>query len=351
MSDQGSTTGTGQGGWSGHSAQSAHSAHSGKAAGWKERCEVLAADIDRLLRSGAGGQARAREAELFELLRVHSSARLAADTIHTIARHHYAVGDTVSALSAFHDARAGYLEVSEADGLSETDCGIALIYAGALEWGRAVAALHESARDLMQLGATEKAARAHISAAAFRTVGGRISDAEPELDTADRLLRGMVAPDTARDTFFVAAITRARLAVLRRRPQDAQAALARAQTAAAQDKLLRAFVDDLRAQLALQRGDVTAYLELLERAAAKFQEQGAGASMASVEVARIGLALERQGDRDRAERTLRLAANLYFNSPPAGADESIAARVTPYLVVANLELDQDTVERLARLRS
>ncbi|WP_051450511.1 hypothetical protein [Actinospica robiniae] len=183
MSDQGSTTGTGQGGWSGHSAQS------GKAEGWKERCDVLAGEINHLLRSGAGANARAREAELFELLRVHSSARLAADTLHTIARHHYAAGDTVSALSAFRDARAGYLEVSDSDGLSEVDRGTALIHAGALEWGRAVATLHASARDLMELGATEKAARAHISAAAFRTVGGRISDAEPELDTADRLLR------------------------------------------------------------------------------------------------------------------------------------------------------------------
>ena len=345
MSDQGPMTGTGQDGWSGHSAQS------GKAKGWKERCDVLSWEIDGLLRSGAGGQARAKEVELFELLRVHSSARFAADTAHTIARHHYAAGDTASALRAFHDARTGYLEVSDADGLSETDRGTALIHASALEWGRAVAVLHESARDLMHLGATEKAARAHISAAAFRTVGGRISDAEPELDTADRLLGTMAAPDTARDTLFVAAITRARLAVLRRRPQDAEAALDRAQTAAAQDRLLTAFIDDQRAQLAVQRGDVSAYLALLERAAEKFQEQGAGASMASVEVARIGLALEQQGDRDRAERTLRRAANLYFNSPPAGADESVAARVTPYLVVANIELDEDALQRLARLRS
>lgn len=345
MSDQGPMTGSGHDGPAGHSAQS------GKAAGWKERCDVLAGEIDRLLRSGAGGQARAREAELFELLRVHSSARLAADTMHTLARHHYAAGDAASALSAFRDARAGYLEVSDADGLSEADRGAALIHAGAFEWGRAVAVLHESAGDLMRLGATEQAARAHISAAAFRTVGGRISDAEPELDTADRLLRGMATTDTARDTLFVAAITRARLAVFRHRTQDAEAALVRAQTAAAQDTLLTAFVDDQRAQLALQRGDLSAYLELLEQAAAKFQEQGVAASMASVEVARIGLALEQQGDRVRAEHALRRAANLYFNSSPAGADEAVAARVTPYLVVANLELDRDALERLARLRS
>jgi tetratricopeptide (TPR) repeat protein len=345
VSDQGPMTDTGQDGWSGHSARS------GQAEGWKERCDGLAREINGLLRSGVGGEARAKEAELFQLLRVHSSARLAADTVHTIARHHYAAGDTASALSAFRDARTGYLEVSDADGLAEADRGTALIHAGALEWGRAVAALHESARDLMQLGATEEAARAHLSAAAFRTVGGRISDAEPELDTADRLLNTLAATDPEHDTRFVAAITRARLAVLRHRTRDAEAALVRAQTAAAQDRLLTAFIDDQRAQLALQRGDVSVYLDLLEQAAAKFQEQGAGASMASVEVARIGLALEQQGDRDRAMRTLRRAANLYVNSPPAGADESVAARVTPYLVVANLELDEDTLQRLARLSS
>ena len=86
---------------------------------------------------------------------------------------------------------------------------------------------------------------------------------------------------------FVAAITRTRLAVPGSRAQDAQAALIRAQVAAAQDRLLVAFVDDHRAQLALLREDVPAYLYSLEQAAAKFEEQGGEPRLAAVELARL----------------------------------------------------------------
>ncbi|HEX4792022.1 MAG TPA: hypothetical protein VH372_26385 [Actinospica sp.] len=323
---------------------------------WKERGRTLMQQINELIDSGAGELAHPVELELFELFRRHSALRDAANTAYMIACHHQAVQDFAGAITAFSDARNAYVELADADGLAVADRGIALMHASEKRWDQAVRALHESAAQLMQLGATERAAGAHLSAAAFRMVGEQYIDAEPELDTTDRLLSialafggggGSGGGGEHETLTFVSAITRARLAVLMREAQPAEAALQRAQDAAAQDLAFQAFVDDQRAQLALLQEDIPLYISALEQAAARFQAAGE-LQLAAVELARLGLALEQRGDHDRAQRTLRQSANLHPNPRPSG---SAAARVTPYLIVADIELDHGTLVRLAQLRS
>jgi tetratricopeptide (TPR) repeat protein len=319
-----------------------------QAAHWRERGQLLRAQIAAMIDTDAGEHSHPKELELFELFRTHSSLRDAANTAYMIGTHHQAAQDFAGAITAFRDARAAYVELADAYGLAMADHGIALMHASTREFDQAVRAMHESAAQLMQLGATQNAGRAHLSAAAFRMVGQQYIDAEPELDTADRLLS--ISYDDGHETLiFVAAAIRARLAILMREAQDAEAALQRAKDAAAQDPLLLAFVDDLVAQLALLQDDVPACISALEQAATKFQTSNEP-MLAAIELTRIGLALEERGDHDRAQRTLRQSTDLYFSPRKAGA-KSAASRVTPYLVVADIELDDSTLRLLSQLRN
>jgi hypothetical protein len=324
------------------------------AAPWHERGRMLAQRISGLIDSGAGSAAHPVEIELYDLLRRHGGARDAAASAYAIGRHHQQAGDYSGAVAAFRDARAMFLELGEIESLAAADLGIALMHASSRRLDLALGALHESAGQLLRLGAPPAAARAHVSAATFLMLGHRYAEAEPELDTADRLLgtfasrvaSGAVSSAAESALVFVAAITRVRLTVLTGRIADAVDALARAQFAAAEDPLYLGFVLDQQAQLALLRADRAVHAAALERAAMLFLAGGAP-QLAAVELARLGLTLESRGEPARARDLLTQSADL-LRSPPPDPARSPEVRVSPYLVVADLELDRETSARLAR---
>jgi hypothetical protein len=333
------------------------------AAPWRERGEVLSRRIHELIHAGAGAEAHAVEIELYALLRRHSTARDAAASAYTIAQEHQAAADYTGALTAFRDARTMFVELGDTGGLAAADLGIALMHASVRRLDLAFGALHESAGQLLRVGAVTAAARAHVSAAAFLMLDQRHPEAESELDTADRLLGASASRavpqaasravpeagsgDSDAALVFVAAIVRARLAVVAGRTGDAHSRLARARLAAAEDPLFLGFVQDQQAQLALQNGDRVAYGAALLQAVPLFLAGGAPRP-AAVELARVGAALEARGAREKARELLTQSAEL-LRRLPADPARSAEARVSPYLVVADLEFDQATLARLARL--
>lgn len=322
---------------------------------WREHGRMLSQRISELIDAGAGSAAHAVEVELYDLLRRHGGGRDAATSAYAIGRHHQRAGDYSGAVAAFRDARTMFLELGEVESLAAADLGIALMHASSRRLDLALGALHESAGHLLRLGAPPAAARAHVSAATFLMLGHRYSDAEPELDTADRLLGTFAsrvasgAPASAAESalVFVAAITRVRLAVVTGRVADAVEGLARAQFAAAQEPLYLGFVLDQQAQVALLRADRAVHAAALERAAALFLAGGAP-QLAAVELARLGLTLEGHGEPERARALLTQSADL-LRCPDPDPERPAEVRVSPYLVVADLELDRETMARLARL--
>jgi hypothetical protein len=89
------------------------------------------------------------------------------------------------------------------------------------------------------------------------------------------------------------------------------------------------------------------FVDALEQAAARFLAADAP-ELAAVELGRIGVLREEQGDAEGARRALTQSAELLFG--PGRAAGSSTRRVSPYLVVAELELDPATLARLPRPR-
>ena len=194
-----------------------------------------------------------------------------------------------------------------------------------------------------------------MSAATFLMLGHHYPEAEPELDTADRLLgtfasrvaSGAAASPDESALLFVAAITRVRLAVVTGRVEDAVDGLARARFAAAADPLYLGFVLDQQAQIALLQANPATHAAALERAATLLLAGGAP-QLAAVELARLGLVLEGRGEPERVRDLLTQSTDLLRRPAPDPA-VSAEVRVSPYLVVADLELDPQTLDRLRQM--
>ncbi|MEO3890833.1 CHAT domain-containing protein [Nonomuraea sp. B5E05] len=309
------------------------------AGAWEEACRTLDAHAVMLAGRGHRAQAAACETRLVEIVRRRGRRREPADEWYRIARRRRERGDTAGARFAFELAEREYEAVGHDDGAGSVRYNLgALAYAEG-EPQRALEYFGAAAEALARLRAPAKESTALTMRAACLTVLDRAEDASADLDRALEL--AAVAGD--REALLTAALGRAALDVRLGELREAGERLRSALGPAAGDPVKEAVVRDRLAALAARTGDVPAQVTALEQAMAGYREGGQD-RLAALASARLGLALERQGEFRRARAALETGL--------AGLETAGDVVGVPFEVIALMagELDVEVLSRLAAIQ-
>ncbi|MEO3803571.1 CHAT domain-containing protein [Nonomuraea sp. B1E8] len=309
------------------------------AGAWEEACRTLDAHAVMLAGRGHRAQAAACETRLVEIVRRRGRRREPADEWYRIAQRRRERGDTAGARFAFELAEREYEAAGHDDGAGSVRYNLgALAYAEG-EAQRALDYFGAAAEALARLRAPAKESTALTMRAACLTVLDRAEDASADLDRALEL--AAVAGD--REALLTAALGRAALDVRLGELREAGERLRSALGPAAGDPVKEAVVRDRLAALAARTGDVPAQVTALEQAMAGYREGGQD-RLAALASARLGLALERQGEFRRARAALE--AGL------AGLETAGDVAGVPFEVIAPMagELDVEVLSRLAAIQ-
>ncbi|MBU2668179.1 CHAT domain-containing protein [Actinoplanes bogorensis] len=265
-----------------------------------------------MMGGGMTEEARALEEPTAALFRRSGELPRAAHALYSFALARQAAGDRDGALSSMAAAKQEFQALDDLDGVAAVDGRIAGLHLESRDFDQAVASFRSAAEQFAAAGKWDKAALGYRNAAILRldlevTEPAALSSQNREaaladLDKADEFAERSGDPSVR----LYILLGRAKLDGEAGDHARAAERLAEATRLAGGDALATAMIEEVKAELAEARGDLTGEQEALESARDYFERAGKPSSAGTV-ARRLALVYEKSGDIRRARASMQFA--------------------------------------------